>query len=171
MTGPQETPDVEAMIADLVELAAGVANAVRDDAEMLTELLTELAKLLAERPESAERAAVAHASPLPADVLQVAALHASAAGMSVEDYLRDAVTAYGARHCHDAGIADGDLGDRLREARDDARRVRDESKAVAAQSAQAAAHRAQLNVRAHADGRGAARGSNPAPSEEPPGPG
>lgn len=141
---PPDTAALDALIADTVEHAAAVAQAAHDAAEMAIQIVVQLAALHEERSrahavESAQSADTAgddaSVDGVPADVREVAVLEALAGGMSLADYLRDAILSHSAGSEDGAG---GDLHARLRAARRKAARVRADSRAVRARSAQTA---------------------------------
>jgi len=153
MSHPAE--DIDAMLAELAEHCADLAKAAHETACMLGELLAARAELNDPTPDGSE---AAYASPLTVEVLEIAALQAQAAGVSVEQYLSEAVLAYDASPDGGSRDGDGDGGDlavRRRDALKQTRRVRAESHAVTAQSAQMATHAAQRGARANAAARSA----------------
>lgn len=94
-TRPDEAAfQVETAIAELVANSAGLAEAASQNAQMLATLIAEQSAMPGwERPRG--RKANGSAG-LPPDVLRVAVVRARAAGLSVGEYLRDAVLAYDA---------------------------------------------------------------------------
>jgi hypothetical protein len=144
--------EAEALIAELATHSAELSA-------MLHETASTLAKLLAARPRADGDGADGAGSPaLARDVLEIATLQAHAAGISLEDYLRDAVLAYAARPEALDGDGDGHgHGDRRARIRDEARRLRAESEAVKAQTGQATTHAKHLKAQSQAR-RGRATG-------------
>jgi hypothetical protein len=117
-TGPDPGADrLDALSAELVAHARGLAQASEETARLLGEVLAERARLA---PHGADGG-----GPLPADVQEVAALEARLAGVRVEDYLRAAVLAHSSC-CRDGHGADGQ---RLRAARREALRIQGEGAA------------------------------------------
>ena len=136
------TAELDALIDEALDHAAAVAHAAHDAAEMAIEIVDELAALLQERARSADfdaagrRDAAAADAPLdvlPADVLEIVALDAHAGGVSLADYLRDAVLSSRAGSQDGGG---GALEAHLRAARSKAARLLAENRAVQAQNAQ-----------------------------------
>jgi hypothetical protein len=144
-----ETNHPEALIADLLENSARLAEAAYENAQALIDL----AATHADRPhQRAGESDEADASALPADLAEAATLHAHAAGMAVHDYLGQALFAYIA--LTDGGRArDADLTARLARATATARRRRADSAAVMAQTSQARAHSADVQAGAKATQR------------------
>ena len=99
---------------------------------LLHETVTALAELVQGRPAAPLADAGAPARPLAPDVIEIATLHAQAAGINLEEYLREAVLAYAARAEADGPAAPGD--DRRRLAHEEAFRLRAESEALKAQT-------------------------------------
>jgi hypothetical protein len=154
-----------AAISQLADAQAMIDELAAHSAELcavLAETVMALAAVASERTPALDGDGVAPAGdpgPLAADILEIATLQAQAAGVSVEEYLREAVLAYAARPVDGSPGADGDV--RRHRARDAARRLRAESEALKAQAHQAAAHAAQVEEhvratrrRATADGDG-----------------
>jgi hypothetical protein len=136
VTGRRTEAEREALIAELAAHAAELSA-------MLDESVSTLASLVAERPQRGAGGADGDGTgPAAPEILEIARLQAQAAGMSVEELLREAGVA-------DAAAAGAD-GNRSRRARDEARRLRAESEAVKAQTvqAQAQAARAKASVAA-----------------------
>jgi hypothetical protein len=143
----QPTPALDAMIAELVAGSAELAQAARENAEMLAALLAERRAATGVSPPE-DAAPVA----LSLELVELLTEQAGAAGMSVEEYVHEAALAYVAlRH-------DRDLHSRVREAVRTARDTRAEGRAVRAQSGQAAARRAQVTSRAGATKDGSSDG-------------
>jgi hypothetical protein len=146
-TDDHSTAALDAMIAELVAGSAELAQAARENAEMLAGLLAERRAATGVSPP--QDAAPVALSP---ELVKLLTEHAGAAGMSVEEYVHEAVSAYIAlRH-------DRDLHSRVREAVRTARDTRAEGRAVRGQSGQAAARRAQVKSRAGATKDGSADG-------------
>src|SRR6185312_9104147 len=102
-TDPHEAPALVApgtVIAALVAQLAEITSGMCDYADMAQTLIAELRHALDERDrvDSAQSAAAAGPLLLGDGVFEVAVLKAQAAGMSVQDYLRDAIL----------GVDDGD---------------------------------------------------------------
>jgi hypothetical protein len=135
--GPGPAP-VDAAIAEIVEQLVELGEATRDCATMLGALVGELRELLAERGPAAIEAD--GTPPIAPEVLEVARLQAHATGVTVPEYLRDAVHAYARQDSDGPATADGDPRGRARAARREAAPVRAERKAVSGQSTQALAH-------------------------------
>jgi hypothetical protein len=89
---------------------------------MLTEVLDELSKTVESAPRAARTTGRVSLSD---DVLELATLHARAAGSSVEDYLRAAVRAYGGGPVEPPATEAGRSGARGGDDRSVARRRRD----------------------------------------------
>ena len=140
--------DVEAMIDELAAASARLAELHRDSAALQRDSAAMLEQLLAERSRIRDSASndpqPAESGPLGDVVRDIATLFAQAAGLSVEEFLREAVFAYGAQLTGDGH------GTRAGKARDEALRVRRESLAVKAQHAQAAARAAKVAGRVEA---------------------
>ena len=136
------------------ELAANSAELSR----LLHETVSVLGALVSDASPSAADGASAPASgPLGRDLLEIAALQAEAAGVRVEDWLREAILAHAAR---DAGHpAPRDEAARARRARGEAVRVRAESAAVSAETTRATARAADLGAQAKAAQRGGGNGT------------
>jgi hypothetical protein len=87
----RETGELDAMIDELLTSSAELARAAYENVKLLAELV-------AARAATAERAhappADSGSGPLGPDLLETARLQAQAAGVSVEQYVRDAVLAY-----------------------------------------------------------------------------
>jgi hypothetical protein len=141
--------------------AMAAAEVAHDAARMAAEMLGDLARLVEERAGAqADRngngaAPALDGTPLtlPADVLEVASLGATAAGVALEDYLRAAVLAYSADGDHSGdGASPGGDPSASKAARREARRLIAESRAVQAQTAQVVA-RIKRHDGASADGR------------------
>jgi hypothetical protein len=133
--------DAQAMIAELAAHSAELSA-------VLHETVTALAALATGRAPAVNGDGDAPAvdrGPLAPDVLEIASLQAQAAGVSVQEYLREAVLARAARSGADDGVAA-----RLVEAREDARRLRAESEALKAQTTRVTAHAGQLERLAEA---------------------
>jgi hypothetical protein len=128
-------------IAGLVEQLVEVGGATRDCATILTALIGELRKLVAVSPDGGPPV-----PPIAPDVLEIILQQAQAAGMSVDDYLRDALT----------HRPTGDAAERARAARRAAVRAKAESRAVRGQSAQALAHAHAIISSSGRDGTGRA---------------
>jgi hypothetical protein len=156
MTRPgEEFRDVQGMIDELAADCTELAKLLHDAVAMLTELLQDRSEAAVESARNDSPAAEPGA--VSADVLEIAALHAQAAGVSGEDYIRQAVLAHAARSSSTSDGDDGDDGAALRRrARDEALLVRTENEAVEAQNAHAAARAAQLDPPA-TEMQGAAR--------------
>jgi hypothetical protein len=140
-TDDERTATLDAMIAELVESSASLADAARENAEMLAVLL-------------AERGTAAGAPPpegvvLTPELLELVTIRARAAGMTVDEFLHEAVLAYAPRIDGDADRdGDGDLHSRVRQAVRTAQGTRDETHAVRAQSGRATARSAEVQSRA-----------------------
>jgi hypothetical protein len=122
MTDPQaETlAQLDALIAELVANSAALAKATAENAHVLGELLAERRQIAGAQSPAPEQAQSSHVA---ADVLEVAALHAEAAGVTVDEFLRAAVLAHGTRLGDSGRPADRELAARLRQARDAALRI------------------------------------------------
>jgi hypothetical protein len=141
--------EIDALITELVANTGALVHATHENVQLLAQLVAE------RRAADGSAPAAGGSSHLAPDVLAIAVLHAQAAGVTLEDYLRDAVLAYSGRIADGDGDGDGDggagaLDARLREARAAALRIRDESRALAAQSTQAKARTAELGREAEA---------------------
>jgi hypothetical protein len=141
--------EIDALITELVANTGALVHATHENVQLLAQLVAE------RRAADGSAPAGGGASHLAPDVLAIAVLHAQAAGVTLEEYLRDAVLAYSGRIADGDGDGDGDggagaLDARLREARAAALRIRDESRALAAQSTQAKARTAELGREAEA---------------------
>jgi len=142
------------------ELAANSAELSR----LLHETVSVLGALVSDASPTASDGASAPASggPLGRDLLEIAALQAEAAGVRVEDWLREAILAHAAR---DAGHpAPRDEAARARRARGEAVRVRAESAAVSAETTRATARAADLGAQAKAAQRGGNGTGEPRPA-------
>jgi hypothetical protein len=159
--------EIDALITELVANTGALVHATHENVQLLAQLVAE------RRAADGSAPAAGGSSHLAPDVLAIAVLHAQAAGLTLEDYLRDAVLAYSGRIADGDGDGDGAAGAldaRLREARAAALRIRDESRALAAQSTQAKARTAELGREAEAaraarsaDGDGDGDGDGDAP--------
>jgi hypothetical protein len=136
--------DVQAVIDELATHSAELSG-------LLHESVTALAELVKGRPATAhadgDAPAAVDPTPLAPDVLAIAALQARAAGLSIQEYLREAVLAYAAR-ADDGPAAHRDA--RGRRARDEARRLRAETEALKAQTAETTARAAHVEERVRA---------------------
>jgi hypothetical protein len=155
---PDEAADLQATIDELAAHSAELAA-------LLHETVTAFAALATGRRAPADDEGEVPAvdpAPLAADVLEIATLQAQAAGVPVDEYLREAVLAYAARADPDGGDGAG----RSRQALAAARRLRAESEALKAENAQATAHsqevsrRVQVSRRARVDDDGKPAGSS-----------
>jgi hypothetical protein len=88
----EDARDVQAMIDELAARSAELSRLLHDTVVMLNELLTERSVAAASHEFGTDGRA-----PLDGDVLEIARLRAQAAGIGVEDYLREAVLAHAAR--------------------------------------------------------------------------
>jgi hypothetical protein len=151
-TDDERTAMLDAMIAELVDSSAALADAARENAEMLADLLAERGTPVDPPPAQPPQAGV-----ITPELVELVTARARAAGMSVGEFLREAVLAYTApRRDGDEdgdGDRDGDLHSRVRQAVRTAEGTREETRAVRAQSDQATARSAEVQSRA----RGAKR--------------
>lgn len=89
--------DVDDAVLQVTERLADVAVAARECVEMLGALALELRELVNERARHGDASAVDGGAPpgsLAPDILETAAREAEAAGVSLADYVREAVLAY-----------------------------------------------------------------------------
>jgi hypothetical protein len=157
-----DAPEIDASVAELLTQLGDISRAVREYGDIATRLCDELVTLLAGRTPAASGNAD---GALGSDVLEIATLEAQTMGVSVADYLRDAVLAY-----RPDPATDGHNGSRA--ARRKAARLRAETRALTAQGAQAIAHTEELHARTtmgrdadrDGDGAGNRSGSRPKPT-------
>ena len=154
-----DTGSLEAMIAELVSSAAGLAEAASENARVLGDLVVARSALAGTPPPAAAATdgdgdGAGDADGLPhGDLLELVALQAQATGMTVHEYLEAAVLSYIALSEPPAD-GDGALAARASDARRTTRRVRAENRAVRAQSEQAIARGEKLQAAARRrDGR------------------
>ena len=175
VNSPPQRAELDSAITDAVSHAAAVAQAAHDAAQMAIEILASVAALLEERSRahdvgSAQRADTRpvdkSVDALPADVLEIAVLDAHAGGVSLADYLRDAVLSYGAGSHDRAG---GELDARLSAARRKAAQLQAQSRAVQAQNTQVTGRRSPPRAAKPPDsgpGRRAGNGAEDDPERE-----
>jgi hypothetical protein len=145
-TDDERTATLDAMIAELVESSASLADAARENAEMLAVLLAERGTAAGAPPAEPPEGVV-----LTPELLELVTIRARAAGMTVDEFLHEAVLAYAPRIDGDGGAdrdGDGDLHSRVRQAVRTAQGTRDETRAVRAQSGRATARSAEVQSRA-----------------------
>jgi hypothetical protein len=139
--------DTDRMIEELASHSAELSALLHETVSMLAGLVAAQTPP-ADREDGATEADPAGA--IPPDVLEIATLQATAMGLTVEDFLREAVLAHAAR------ATGGEHGDRPGDARADALRLRAENHALRAQNARIATRAAEIDARAK-EAREAAR--------------
>jgi hypothetical protein len=163
MSTPPDTASLEAMIAELVSSAAGLAEAASENARVLGDLVAARSALAGAPLPPADGDGVGDLdgdmdSLLQGNLREIVTLQAQATGVTVGEYVEAAVLAYIALSAP-AADGDGALAARAADARRTTRRVRAENRAVRAQSERAIAQGEKLQ----ADARRRDGGGSPPP--------
>jgi hypothetical protein len=142
------SPEVQEMIDELAANSAELSRLLHETVSALGELVSGASPAT---PDGAPPP-VPGSGPLGPDLVEIAILRAEAAGVRVEDWLREAIVSHAARD--GAGPALRNEAARARRARGEAARVRTESAAVSAETSRATARAADLGVQAATAQRG-----------------